>query len=95
MLGNVREWCLDSIHNYPDLDSIRNYPDPIEVYNNPDFGKVLSDTTTNFSKVRSARGVRGGSWASESYQLQGSYSSRIPVTNNAILGFRCVRPIKP
>ena len=72
MMGNVREWCLDNIHNYSDGD---------EVNNTQNYGEIIADTTTNFSKVRSARGVRGGSWFSESYHLNGVYQSDIPASH--------------
>lgn len=86
IVGNVLEWCLDSIH----LDTDSN-----GAYKNEDFNKKIIDITTNFSKIRSARGVRGGSWSSGSYQLSGSYGADIPATNNAYLGFRCIRPVEP
>ena len=86
MLGNVDEWCLDSYHTYIDTKKLNN---------DTDLNKAIADTTSNFYKVESGRGIRGGAWSYESYQLSGSYRSYIPSTKNEHIGFRCVRPVKP
>ncbi len=62
---------------------------------NADSNKKIADTTSNFYKIESGRGVRGGAWSYESYQLYGSYRSYIPSANKEDIGFRCVRPVKP
>ena len=60
-----------------------------------DSNKKIADATSNFYKIESGRGVRGGAWSYESYQLYGSYRSYIPSANKEDIGFRCVRPVKP
>lgn len=79
-LGNVQEWCLDEINNN----------DPTETDLVPFHSQMEPDPTTNFSKIRSGRGVQG-----ISQYFGGSYGNDIPAANNAFLGFRCVRPVEP
>ena len=75
MLGNVSEWCLDSYHTYINKNKLNN---------DTDFNKAIADTTSNFHKVESGRGVRGGAWSYKSYHLYGTYRSDIPSTNKKI-----------
>ena len=57
--------------------------------------KKIADATSNFYKIESGRGVRGGAWSYESYHLYGSYRSYIPFANKENIGFRCVRAVRP
>ena len=86
MLGNVGEWCLDGSRSNSNANS---------AHDNSLTSEEIVEITTHFSKVWTARGVRGGSWFSESYHLHGVYGANIPVTKDPLFGFRCVRPIKP
>lgn len=84
-------------NNYGLYDMLGNVGEwCLDSYNaNADSNKKIADTTSNFYKIESGRGVRGGAWSYESYHLYGSYRSYIPSANRENIGFRCVRPVKP
>ena len=84
MVGNVREWCLDS---YEENYYVNSPPA------NPIAGvSSLDDVLNNFITLKNNRVLRGGSW------LSSAQSSRIakrnwrkPTDTNPNEGFRCVK----
>ena len=83
-VGNVWEWCLDE---YDHSSSHRN----------PGLAaKSVSETTTNFLSIASARILRGGSWASSERTIQVDYCGCAdPIITYYSYGFRCVKDITP
>ncbi|MYF99773.1 TonB family protein [Candidatus Poribacteria bacterium] len=84
MVGNVREWCLDS---YEENYYVNSPPaNPIAGVSN------LDEVLNNFITLKNNRVLRGGSW------LSSAQSSRIakrnwrkPTDTNPNVGFRCVK----
>ena len=83
-VGNVWEWCLDE---YNDSSSHRN----------PGLdAKSVSEITTNFLSIASARVLRGGSWASSERAARVNYCGCAdPIVTYYSYGFRCVKDITP
>ncbi len=87
MTGNVWEWCLDEYDS--DFYSISPPRNPLS-------GRVVNNILSNFTNIRSARVLRGGSWVSNAKFVRVSDRTRFTprITNNA-RGFRCVKPVTP
>ncbi len=85
MTGNVWEWCLDEYN--ADLYSMSPRRNPVA-------GGTVNDILSNFTNIRSARVLRGGSWVSDTKFVRVSDRTRFTprITNNA-RGFRCVKSI--
>ncbi|MCY4568825.1 MAG: formylglycine-generating enzyme family protein, partial [Candidatus Poribacteria bacterium] len=87
MTGNVWEWCLDEYN--ADLYSMSPRRNPVA-------GGTVNDILSNFTNIRSARVLRGGSWVSDAKFVRVSDRTRFTprITNNA-RGFRCVKSVTP
>ena len=87
MTGNVWEWCLDEYN--ADLYSMSPRRNPVA-------GGTVNDILSNFTNIRSARVLRGGSWVSNANFVRVSDRTRFTprITNNA-RGFRCVKSVTP
>ena len=85
MTGNVWEWCLDEYDS--DFYSISPPRNPLS-------GRVVNNILSNFTNIRSARVLRGGSWVSNAKFVRVSDRTRFTprITNNA-RGFRCVKSV--
>ena len=85
MTGNAWEWCLDEYDS--DFYSISPRRNPVA-------GGTVNDILSNFTNIRSARVLRGGSWVSDAKFVRVSDRTRFTpkITNNA-RGFRCVKSI--
>ena len=85
--GNVLEWCLDMY----DQDFYASSP-----RRNPIAGASVLSVTTNFSKIRTARVLRGGSWSQLSqYVRVADRTKGNPMLSYFGAGFRCVRAGTP
>ena len=77
MAGNVLEWCLDMYNEDFYASSPRR---------NPIAGASVLSVTTNFSKIRTARVLRGGSWSQLSQYVR--VADRTKGKSNALV-LRC------
>ncbi len=87
MSGNVLEWCLDAYIEdfYVNASS-----------QNPIAGASVLNVTANFSKVRTARVLRGGSWSQLSqYVRVADRTKGDPKLSYFGAGFRCVQAVTP
>ena len=87
MTGNVSEWCLDMYNK----NFYGNFP-----RRNPVAGTNLSSVAENFTKVRTRRVLRGGSWNSvPEYTRVAKRTKADPKLSHATAGFRCVQAVIP
>lgn len=81
MAGNVLEWCMDEW----DSDFYSKSSDE-----NPVSGEVISFENDDFTNVKTARVLRGGSWGSNPSLLRVSYRDGSgPSLTSTDVGFRC------
>ncbi len=85
MTGNVWEWCLDEYDaNFYSVSPRRN----------PLAGGTVNDIFSNFTNVKNARVLRGGSWVSNAKFVRVSDRTRFtPRITNKARGFRCVKAV--
>ncbi len=89
MSGNVSEWCLDEIN----WEFYRKSP-----YKNPIEGGSITEIVSNFETDDKGyhRSTRGGSWNDTKRHItvydRGYY---LPDRTESVLGFRCVKDVKP
>ena len=87
MAGNVLEWCLDAYDQDFYMNASRQ---------NPVAGASVLSLTTNFSKVRTERVLRGGSWSQLSqYVRVADRTKGDPKLSYFGSGFRCVQAVTP
>ena len=87
MAGNVREWCLDEYDSGFYAKSPRN---------NPLAGGDISQVISNFTNAKTARVLRGGSWADLLNNLRVADRFRDnPADTYFLIGFRCARAVSP
>lgn len=89
MAGNVLEWCLDEY----DEDIYKKELLFMNSRQNPIVGGTIVSVTTNFSKVKTQRVLRGGSWSALPQAVR--VADRVkgnPTVSHDGIGFRCVKP---
>ena len=88
MVGNVWEWCLDEYRNDFYIRSPRR---------NPISDVSIPHLISNFTNVKSARVLRGGSWSLNSHFARVTNRSYLTPADafNPSVGFRCVKSVKP
>ncbi len=85
LTGNVSEWCIDEWD--------REFYISSESYN-PVSGGSIDSITKDFTKSKTSRVIRGGSWYSAEHKARVSNRDGLtPWITNRIIGFRCVKPI--
>ncbi len=90
MAGNVHEWCLDAYN--VDFYSSSARRNPLS-----DVGTIanLGAIIDAFTKVKSVRVLRGGSWYDNARPVRVAYRGGATPTDSFInLGFRCVRSVR-
>ena len=84
MMGNVREWCLDTYEANFYINSPRE--NPIAGANN------IDEVIKNFVNLKNNRVLRGGSWLSSPQSSRvANRNWRVPTDTNPNEGFRCVK----
>ena len=90
MSGNVSEWCLDGVG----WNFYRNSP-----YKNPIEGeKSITELVSNFKNIESEehRARRGGAWNDAKRFIAVFHRDyNLPYRTESVLGFRCVKEVKP
>ena len=88
MAGNVYEWCLDEYDE--NFYSVAPRENPLSDMNTMDY------INKNFTNVNDDRVLRGGSWFTPLYSAQvAKRDNNGSIIAPTIIGFRCVRDIKP
>ena len=83
--GNVSEWCLDEWDREFYISSKSH---------NPVSGGSIENISKDFTKSKTSRVIRGGSWYSAENEVRVSSRGWLtPWKTNSIVGFRCVKPI--
>ena len=91
MAGNVSEWCLDAY----DGDFYFTFPRNGVARNPLSGANSIEWILNNYTRVKSARVLRGGSWGNlATYVRCAVRGSSTPAGTYSLIGFRCARAVE-